>query len=116
MTGTCLSEGPLNGAADIETPDVAKRNGLVGVVHDGEILDMLESLDSYAGFNPAGSPVGEVVPSVGILVDSVGGIREVCLHHLPSPCPGEIGKRSFLLRVLIAVDCLNWNFSDLICI
>ena len=28
-------------------------------------------------------------------------------HHLPRPRPGEIGQIAFLLRVLIAVHCIQ---------
>ena len=68
---------------------------------------MLDALDGDAGLDPAGSPVGEIVPTVGILVDRVRGLGEVCLHHLPRPRPGEVGKVAFPLRVLIAVDCVE---------
>lgn len=65
---------------------------------------MLEPLDGDACLHPASPPVGEVVPAVGVLVDGVRGIREVCLHHLPRPRPGEVGKVALPLRVLVAVD------------
>ena len=107
MTGTCLREGSLDGLVHVEALDIRKRDGLVGVVHDGKVLDVLQSLDGDSGLHPAGFPVGEVVPSFGILVDGVRGIGEVSLHHLPRPCPGEVGERSFPLRVLIAVDCVE---------
>ena len=65
---------------------------------------MLKTSDGHAGLHPAGSPVGEVVPAVGILVDSVGRVRIVRLHHLPRPRPGEVGKVAFPLSVLVAVE------------
>ena len=65
---------------------------------------MLDSLDGYSSLQSAGSPVGEVIPAIEIFVDGVGRARIVCLHYLPRPSPGEIGKISFLLRVLIAID------------
>ena len=68
---------------------------------------MLDSLDGNTGLDPAGFPIGEVIPSFGILVDGVGRARIVCLHYLPRPCPGEIGKIPFLLRVLVAVDSIE---------
>ena len=66
---------------------------------------MLEASDGHAGLNPASSPVGEVVPSVRIFVDGVGRVRKVGFHHLPRPCPGEIGQVALLLHVLVAVHC-----------
>ena len=68
---------------------------------------MLDTLDGDSGLDPAAFPVGEVVPSFGILVDGVRGFGEVCLHHLPRPRPGEVGKRTLPLRVLIAVDSVE---------
>ena len=66
---------------------------------------MLDSFDGDTGLHPAGSPVGEVVPPFGILVNGVLGGWEMVLDHLPRLCPGEIGKVAFLLRVLVAVHC-----------
>ena len=105
MTGTSFREGSLDGLVHVEALDIRKWDGLVGVVHDRKVLDVFQSLDGDSGLHPAGSPVGEVVPTFGIFVDGVRGIGEVSLHHLPRPCPGEIGKVAFLLRVLVAVHC-----------
>lgn len=107
MTGTSFREGSLDGLVDVEALDIRKRDGLVGVIHDRKVLDVLQSLDGDSSLHPAGSPVGEVVPSFGILVDGVRGIGEVSLHHLPRPRPGEVGQIAFPLRVLIAVDCVE---------
>ncbi len=70
----------------------------------GLCLDVLKTPDGHAGLYPAGSPVGKVVPSVGTFVDGVGRVRKVRLHHLPRPCPGEIGQVALLLHVLVAVE------------
>ena len=68
---------------------------------------MLDTLDGDSGLDPACPPVGEVIPTVGILVDSVRGVREVSLHHLPRPRPGKVGEIPLPLRVLVAVDCIE---------
>lgn len=91
----------------IGTANGIERDGLVACVHYGKILDVLEPLNGHADLYPAGSPVGEVVPAFGTFIDGVGGIGEVGLHHLPSPRPGEIGQVALLLRVLIAVHCVQ---------
>ena len=68
---------------------------------------MLESFDGDTSLHPAGFPIGEVVPAVGILVDDVGRSRVVSFHYLPRPSPGEIGQIALLLRLLIAVNCIE---------
>jgi len=78
-------------------------NGLVACIHNRQVLDVLETSDGDSSLHPAGFPVGEIVPSVGILVDGVGGIWVMGLDNLPGPSPGEIGQLTFLLRVLVAV-------------
>ena len=80
---------------------------MVALVHHWQILDVFESLDGHTNLYPAGSPVGEVIPAVGTFVDGVDGIGKMGFHDLPGPRPGEIGKVTFLLRVLVAVDCIE---------
>ena len=104
MTCASLREGALYGLVDVGAAYRFERDGLVALVHHGQILDVLESLDRDAGLHPARPPVGEVVPPCGILVDGVEGIGEMGLDDLPCPCPGEIGEITLLLRVLVAVD------------
>ena len=82
-------------------------DGLVSRIHDGQILDVLEALDGDTGLYPAGSPVGEVVPAVVAFVDGVGGIGKVLFHDFPRPRPRKVREVTFLLRVLIAVDCVQ---------
>ena len=91
VSGTGFRKGALNCLVDIGASDGFKRDGLVACIHHGQILDVLQSLDSDAGFNPACSPVGEIVPAIGILVDGVGRVRIVRFDYLPRPGPGEIG-------------------------
>ena len=107
MTCTGFGEGALDGLVDIRAPDGIEWDGLVACIHHREVFDMLDSLDGHAGLNPACSPVGEVIPSFGTFVDGVLGRRKVRFHHLPGPCPGEIGKIALLLRVLIAVNSIE---------
>ena len=77
VTSTGFREGALDGLVDIGAPDGLEGYGLVALVHHGQILDVLEAADGNTGLNPAGSPIGEVVPAVGTFIDGVGGIREV---------------------------------------
>ena len=77
MSCTGFRERALNRLVDIRAPDGIEGNRLVTLVHDGQILDVLEALNGYAGLYPAGSPVGEIVPAVGTFVDGVGGIGKV---------------------------------------
>ena len=107
VSGTGFRERALDSLVDIGTPDGVKRDGLVALVHNGQILDVLESLDGDAGLYSACSPVGEIVPAVGTFVDGVGRVRIVRFDYLPRPGPGEIGQVAFLLRVLVAVDCIE---------
>ena len=104
MSGTSFRQRSLDGFVDICAPDRFEWNGLVALVHYGQVLDVLQRLDRHTDLNPAGSPVGEVVPTVGTFVDGVRGIGKVYLHDFPRPRPGEIGQVAFLLRVLVAVD------------
>ena len=107
MTSTCFRERALDCTVHISAPDPFDGYGLVPCIHHRQILDVLETLDGDSGLHPTGSPVGEVVPPFGTFVDGVGGIREMGFHHLPRPRPGEIGQIAFLLRVLIAVHCVQ---------
>ena len=68
---------------------------------------MLDTLDGDTGLNPAGSPVGEIVPAVGTFVDGVGGFGKVFFHDFPGPRPRKVREVTFLLRVLIAVHCVQ---------
>ena len=107
MSCTGFRERALDGLDDIRAPDGIKWDGLVPCIHHWEVFDMLDSLDGYTGLNPSSSPVGEVIPAFGTFVDGVLGRRKVRFHHLPGPCPGEIGQIALLLRVLVAVDCIE---------
>ena len=104
MTCTGFRERALDGLVDIGALNGAGWDGLVSCIHHGQILDVLDTLDGDTGLDPAGSPVGEVIPAFGVFVDGVGGIGKVGFHDLPSPRPGEIGQITFLLRVLVAID------------
>ena len=97
----------MDGLVHIGTANGIERDGLVACVHYGKILDVLETLNGHTNLYPAGSPVGEVIPPVGTFIDGVGGIWEMGFHHLPGPRPGEIGQVALLLRVLIAVHCVQ---------
>ena len=104
VTCTGLGERPLDGAVDIEAGDSLKRDGLVAGVHYWEVLDMLESFDGDSSLYPTASSIGEVVTTVMSLIDSVTGIREVGLYHLPRPCPRKVSEVAFLFNVLVAID------------
>ena len=107
MASTGFGEGALDGTVHIRTANALEGDGLVSCIHHRQVLDVLESLDGDTSLNPAGSPVGEVVPAVGILVDDVGGIGKVFFHDFPGPRPRKVREVTFLLRVLIAVDCVQ---------
>ena len=107
MTSTGFCEGTLDCLVHIGTANSIERDGLVACVHYRQILDVLEALNGHTDLYPAGSPVGEVVPTVGTFVDGVGGIWEMGFHHLPSPRPRKVSKVTLLFRVLIAVHCVQ---------
>ena len=65
---------------------------------------MLDSVDGYSGFDPAGGSVGVVVPAVGILIDGVCRIGVSLLYLAPRPRPREIGEIVFLLCVSVDID------------
>ena len=77
VSGAGFRERALDCFVDISTADSFKRDGLVALVHNRQILDVLEPLDGNASLHPAESSVGEIVPAVGILVDGVGRVRIV---------------------------------------
>ena len=104
MTCTSLRERALDGLVDIDALDSSQRNRLIAVVHDGQVLDVLQSFDGHTDLYPASSPVGEIVPPIGTFVDGVGRFGIVGFHFPPRPCPGEIGQLALLLHVLVAVD------------
>ena len=107
MTCTRFRQGALDGFVYIRASDGIKWDGLVPCIHHREVFDMLDSLDGDTGLYPSSSPVGEVIPPFGTFVDGVLGRRKVRFHHLPGPCPGEIGQIALLLRVLIAVNSIE---------
>ena len=107
MTCAGLGERPLDGAVDVKAGHFRIGNGLVTGVHHGKVFDMFESFDRDSRLYPGGSPVGEIVPAFGILVDGVLGGRIDRFYDLPRPCPGEIGEIALLLHVLVAVDCIE---------
>ena len=104
---TCFRERALDCTVHVSAPNGLVGDGLVALIHHGQVLDVLDTLDGDTGLNPAGSPVGEVIPAFGTFVDGVGGRWVVLFDHLPCPRPGEIGEIPFLLRVLIAVECIE---------
>ena len=104
---TCFRERALDCTVHVSTPDGLVGDGLVPLIHHGQILDVLDTLDGDTGLNPACSPVGEVIPAFRTFVDGVGGRWVMLFDHLPCPRPGEIGEIPFLLRMLIAVDCVE---------
>lgn len=104
-TGFC--ERALDRAVHVSASDGLVGDGLVTCIHHRQVFDVLDTLDRDTGLNPGSSPVGEVVPPFGTFVDGVVGIWEMGFHHLPSPRPGEIGQIAFLLRVLVAVHCVQ---------
>ena len=107
VTCTCFRERALDSFVHVRASDVLVRDGLVALIHHGQILDVLDTFNGDASLNPAGSPVGEVIPAFRTFVDGVGGRWVVLFDHLPCPRPGEIGEIPFLLRVLIAVECIE---------
>ena len=68
---------------------------------------MFQTLNRYTDFHPTGLAIGKVIPAIWTFIDVVAGIWIVLLDHLPSPSPGEIGEVSLLLRVVIAVYCVE---------
>ena len=107
VTSTGFRERALDCTVHVCASDGLVGDGLVSCIHHRQVFDVLDTLDGDTGLNPAGSPVGEVIPPFGTFVDGVGGIWEMGFHHLPRPRPGEIGQIAFLLRVLIAVHCIQ---------
>ena len=99
-----LRQTALDALVDVDAADGIKGYRLDARVHYRQVFDVLEASDGDAGLHPAGAPVGEVVPSVGILVDSVGGVGVIGLDHLPGPRPGEVGEVALPLGVLVAVE------------
>ena len=104
VTCTGLGERPLDGSVDVKAGYFRIGNRLVTGVHHGKVLDVLESFDGDSGLYPTASAVGEVVTTVMGFIDSVTGIREVGLYHLPRPCPRKVSEIAFLFNVLVAVD------------
>ena len=107
MTSTGFREGALDRLVHVSASDGLIGDGLVPLIHHRQVFDVLDTLDGDTGLDPGSSPVGEVVPPFGTFVDGVVGIWEMGFHHLPSPRPGEVGQIAFLLRVLIAVHCIQ---------
>ena len=102
-----LRKAALDALVDVDATDGVERYRLVARVHYRQVFDVLEASDGDSCLHPAGAPVGEVVPSVGILVDSVGGVGVIGLDHLPGPRPGEVGEVALPLGVLVAVDSIE---------
>lgn len=73
MTRTGFSERALDCLVDISALDGIEWDRLVSCVHHRQILDVFEIINGNTGLNPAGSPVGEVVPTVRTFVDGVMG-------------------------------------------
>ena len=107
VTSTSFRERALDCTVHVSASDGLVGDGLVSCIHHRQVFDVLDTLDGNTGLDPGSSPVGEVIPPFGTFVDGVGGIWEMGFHHLPSPRPGEIGQIALLLRVLIAVHCVQ---------
>ena len=87
MTCTGFGEAALYRPVDVDAAYGLKRYGLVAGIHDGKVFNVFQVADGDTGLDPACPSVGEVVPSVRILVDGVVGVGVVGFHNLPGPRP-----------------------------
>ena len=74
VASTGFRERALDCTVHVSASDGLVGDGLVTCIHHWQVFDVLDTLDGDTGLNPAGSPVGEVVPPFGTFVDGVVGI------------------------------------------
>ena len=107
MTCTGFRQASLDSLVDICAADTLVGYGLVSCIHDGQILDVLDSFDGNTCLDPCCPSVSDVRNALCRLVNGVRGIREVRLDDLPSHSPRKEGQVASPLGELVTVDCIQ---------
>ena len=105
MRGDCFGQAPFEGFVHVETCDLIRGYAMVAVIHNGQVFHELQPFHGHAYLDPAGAPVGVVVPPLRVLVYRAGGRRVEFVQPLPGPRPTDIveGVASFALLLLDVV-------------